>query len=155
MSKCESQYMGSCFSGYQIADTFCYKYYDTSRSTWNEADKRCAQDGAFLIKLESLTKLRVVKSIIQTKELGLNAANISIDVCVGARNYSGVSSDLWNEGEPSQCTDNREDCVQAKHKTDCYLNTFRCDFEQAFVCQGYNFRYLSDNWAYILVLLTE
>ncbi|KAH3869763.1 hypothetical protein DPMN_032933 [Dreissena polymorpha] len=145
MSKCESQYIGECFSGYQMADTFCYKYYYTSRSTWNEADARCEQDGAFLIKLESLTKLRVVKSIIQTEELGLNAANISIDVWVGARNYSngfvwkdatGVSSDLWNEGEPSKCADNKEDCVQIKHRTDCYLNTFRCDFQQAFVCQG-------------------
>ncbi|XP_052242100.1 C-type lectin galactose-binding isoform-like isoform X1 [Dreissena polymorpha] len=141
MSKCDAQITGTSLREYQKADTFCYKFYYNNRSTWNQADARCKQDGALLIKLESFTMLRNVKSIIQTKELG------PIDVWVGARNYSSgyvwtdgtrVSSDLWSEGEPND-QNGDEDCAEVDHMTDTYLNDAPCDFKQAFICQGLTF----------------
>ncbi|KAH3730035.1 hypothetical protein DPMN_056013 [Dreissena polymorpha] len=138
MSKCDAQITGTSLREYQKADTFCYKFYYNNRSTWNQADARCKQDGALLIKLESFTMLRNVKSIIQTKELG------PIDVWVGARNYSSgyvwtdgtrVSSDLWSEGEPND-QNGDEDCAEVDHMTDTYLNDAPCDFKQAFICQA-------------------
>ncbi|KAH3730029.1 C-type lectin 1-like isoform X2 [Dreissena polymorpha] len=143
MSKCDAQITGTCLREYQKADTFCYKFYYNNRSTWNQADARCKQDGALLIKLESFTMLRNVKSIIQTEELGLGPWGIPIDVWVGARNYSSgyvwtdgtrVSSDLWSEGEPNDLNGD-EDCAEVDHRTDHYLNDGPCYFKQAFICQ--------------------
>ncbi|KAH3857917.1 perlucin-like protein isoform X2 [Dreissena polymorpha] len=144
MSKCDAQITGTCIRDYQMADTFCYKFYFNSRLTWNQADARCNQDGALLIKLESFTMLRKVKSIIQAKVPPPTPINQwHGGVWVGARNNSNgyvwtdgtrVSSDLWSEGEPNDQYEN-EDCALVDHRANHYLNDVLCDSKEAFICQ--------------------
>ncbi|KAK8750854.1 hypothetical protein OTU49_015029 [Cherax quadricarinatus] len=121
-------------ASYTMACTFAYRVFNNVKLRYEEAERRCAQDGAQLIAIKSEEQQLVVLKSIQREAywIGLTDRHKEGDWLLS--DGSRPSYFKWDKGQPNNYKkyDHDQDCVMLFQGA---WNDNQCNQQLSFICQ--------------------